>query len=294
MNLLSKIQSVKVENTVNLPEADKNYCEKTHNQYLENLSELNKWRKSLMSLLQENGNPDFIVYETRYNNNEKSVYENTSKLDTSNPFEGNRFSILYGIKKLDKLEKNSIFIFVRNIFSYFNKTYNLDLPVYDTYWDFELTTDITTDFLITYIQNKIGSFDFTSIGIENLKEEFRKTIWWEDKIKIQKNKLIIGDYIRYGSSWDMSYKFRFDMKHHDIRKALFFFESKNLSFDIDLDFMPNDQYIDFTEIYSWAGLKKLKGIKFFKNGKIEIQFIDENIAQEFYDFFELKRIKKRK
>lgn len=294
MDLLNKIQSVKVENTVNLPEADKNYCEKIHNQYLENLSELNKWRESLTLLLQENGNPDFIVYETRYNNDKKSVYQNTSKLNKSNPFESNRFSILYGIEKLDNIEENSILIFVRNIFSYFNETYNLDLPVYDKYWDFELTKEINTNFLIKYIQNKIGSFDFTSIGIENLKEEFRKTIWWQDKIKIQKNKLIFGDYIRYGSSWDMSYKFRYDMKHHDIRKALFFFESKNLNFDIDLNFMPNDQYIDFTEIYSWTSLKKLKGIKFFKNGKIEIQFIDENTAQEFYDFFELRRIEKRK
>lgn len=190
------------------------------------------------------------------------------------------------VKQLEKRIEGFKKSFISNIVSHFRKQYNISLEsgeIKDRYKD---TNGITYNDIVNEVFEQLGGFNFKEKAVNEIKENIRKTIYRDDKIKIAKGKLTINDFVRW-ESWDSYCRIGWDdrkvnplfmaLSHFDTEQAEemeFYYES------VRNELEEGQRKYDIFRKYE-LGYNKVKSIRIYKNGKIEIEFQTNEQAQQF-------------
>lgn len=295
--LLAKFDNVVVEDTLNIKETDLGYCERMQKLYDEKIAELNEWLEQLWELHDKNPKAPHISLEKKYGKQYAQVDNDyTKRMDAmeQNPFAGYSFSMLYGIDWINNKKIEAQGTLIRKIVSYFNSEYNLNTDISNYYFVNEDTMELKQDVhfkpLVRNIIEQCGGVDLTDVGIERMKEAFRKNVGYNNKIKVTKNKLTIADFFYFSDSWSGIKWDYSDSRLGSVRDALSYFEFGELGDHCHTLRNVAGNEVDFQDPYEFLNFSKVESMKVFKNGRVDFKFYDNGVAQEFYDFFELHKL----
>lgn len=244
-----------------------------------------------------------------YNREIKSFkYEDNGKVSIRNfyfnnsgedDYTHNEFKPFDLINELADNNCNANANFANRIISYFNRTYNVDVPipvidekamrmgfrpVYQTYVDMVI--------------EHLGGKSFRETAEEELLARFLKTVqpsrWSKVKPELKKDKITFPDIV----SWDsihLEYHREYEFSYDCGRKVDIFCEGIAYGADdvingssgmvIGLD----RRDVDITEWYNLT-LSNAEQIKFYKNGRIDVRFKDSQAAENCYRRLRLDEI----
>lgn len=288
MNLLDKFDSVEIKNTLNIPQKDIDFCVLIDQQYKSCVEKLSQWKTAISGLMENMEAPEFIKYAVQYEHGGKEVFKtsNHRNSDNENSFNYLQFSPLYSIAYIDTMVQKAKLNYIQKLKQYFGSTYNITLDFLDKT---SIIEDPDYNSIVKTILDEIGTTDLTSIGIENFKAAFRNKIYSQENILIKPFKIQIVDFLYLENySWSTP-KFRYDGKQTDLGSAFAFFDKEDLKASFVNNFNGD---VDFSEPYPVIGNSKVESVKFYKNRKVDIKFYHKDGPQEFYDFYELHKIKK--
>lgn len=295
-DLLAKFDSLQIEDKLAISADDLAYCERIQKQYADCMTGLKTWRESITILMEELGSTDLYELEKRnWKTRVSQDYSKAQQYKQGNPFGDIQFSPLFAIAGLNKLEREAETDFIQAIVDYFVKSYNLVLGTMPSGFfrddeDDELKMEIHYKPIVEMILKSCGGISLTEQGEENVKENFRKYIYWKDYIKLTPKKITLESFMSYDSSWK-GLTWGYDNGSlKTLRKALTLFDAGVVGdqvFDLKLS---SDSPIEFGSPIMLESLNKVESVKFFKSRKLEIKFTTANGQQEFFDFFELYKI----
>ncbi|PYY28328.1 hypothetical protein [Paenibacillus illinoisensis] len=131
---------------------------------------------------------------------------------------------------------------------------------------------------------QLEGYSFTEKAEKEIKDNTKEIFKYGEKISIKGNKLNLDGYFaHYDSIWK-----RYELNEGRVLKilaSLQLFDSGSLTINEEL----KDKYCGYQnslklenyERYTTQALKKVKSIKFFKNGKLDIEFISNQEAARF-------------
>lgn len=295
--LLAKFDKVVVEDTLNIKEADLAYCKRIQELYDKKVIELDNWLKQLWEVHNKNPKASFISFQNKYKkypqvDNDYTKRGGEAKKD---PFAIYSFSVLYDIEWITDKKIAAHRTLINAIVSYFNSEYNLNIEIPGDYFidkdTRELKQKVNYRPLVKTILDKCGGVDLLDVGIERMKEAFRKSVTYQNRIKLSKGKLTLSDFFYFQESWSsiMKWEYRSD-KLSIVTEALSYFEFNELGNRCpELAQLVNTE-VNFRNPYKLFSLSKVESMKVFKNGRADFKFRDAETAQEFYNLFELHKL----
>ena len=284
--LLLKFDEVEVDNNSRISEADLGYCTRIQKEYDE-LTELLKkqlnWFEKKYNEAPANG--AFSIHQD--NDGTWSVrksYDRDLRWDQQL-----KYTPLFSIAAIRNNLIEARKTLITNIKSYFESTYHIsldlsDLKMSDTQCDYET--------IIQLIFEETEGTDLFETGSNKIKEDFLSSIW-KGRAKRKGEKIIIDEYASYDHwSFDNSYKMHYNeqgMTRILMALSHFEFSTNSISSAIS-NSIPHKSWhnrkIEF-QLYECEGTTKFKGIRFFKNRRIDVVFHKAEYAEEFWNQFEL-------
>lgn len=287
-NILDKIANTEVEKYNWISQDDRDFIKSLSEKYEAKRNELYQWLKAIEKI-------DIKTYanvDIRYNKPSRvhSLVEGLDKFDYLS------FSPLYPIHTINALLKSCRWRFEDFIVTYFKETYNLtnleNKKIFDLK-DYEIDSDarkVDSNLILDYIGEQNEFKDLSEVGKQNVKDTFLSKMGhgtWGCKIKIQKNKMHISNFLSYKNySWDNGISSTDDI--HALSRIIHLFLIREVGSLNAINKINEITDLDFTETHPIYN-NKIKGLKLFKNGKITIIFDDEQSANEFYQFAELEK-----
>ena len=268
MNTINKIDTFELSQKHKTSKEDEENLEKMQSIYENTLLAYKKWYD--------------IYHETVKSISEHNYYSLKLK----------DFSISEKIKTLNN-------DFISEIYNYFSSKYKI-------YLDMNFKNDLNSndndkDYIINKeplnykkytneILKQLGDLSFKEIRIKQLKEKIKNvcknTYKNEWKVKIQGDTIKFNDLVSwYKYNWENDYKLVDIESFLLIESALSFFEyGKEIKFK---EFAP----IRFVYGTKWDSIeknikinsKKIKSLKLFKNGRVDIKFCSSETAKEFIE-----------
>ncbi len=175
--------------------------------------------------------------------------------------------------------------FVSRIVYYFSRKYTVSLSSKEIQGKYNEDT-ISYKIILDEIFEQLGGLTFYEKAVEELKVNSRETIYNPSKIEINKNKLTIMDYVWWEHTWDNTKK----LSYSDSRvKPLFLALSHFMDGTVEVLYGLQSIYNQLSrgnrdfDIFSKYELTHniLQSLKFYKNGKIELVFVDNTTAEMF-------------
>lgn len=259
MNILNKFENFEIKQEDKILKEDRERCEKIQAIYEQTLSAYKKW---------------YDIYHETKNCIEKHDFHNLELGDLS------------VCKSIGSLH-NSL---ISNIYSYFTNKYNIDINKnYDEDNDFNYnysnstinTNPLDYKVYVNDILRQLDGFDFKSLRVKQLKEKIknigknRYSNEWKIEIK--------GSTIKFKDLLSWGYWGSAPDKILLIESALSWFEFGEETEIPEFNQIRNRYHIKWYEINPCMELstKKIKSIKFFKNGRMDIKFSSPEIARKF-------------
>ena len=265
-DLLTGILNVQVRNEDKITEQDRQYCQLQQDQLYKTLDRIDRW----YAIFKEEAE--------RYRETKNFKYEDNGKVTIRNfhfnysgedDYTHNEFKPFDLINELVDNNCNANANFASRIISYFNRTYNVDVPVpvidekamrmgfrpvYQTYVD-------------TVIEH-LGGKSFRETAEEELLARFLKTVqpsrWSKFSYDCGRKVDIFCEGIAYGAD--------------DVING-----SSGMVIGLDR------RDVDITEWYNLT-LSNAEQIKFYKNGRIDVRFKDSQAAENCYRRLRLDEI----
>lgn len=303
--MISMFDEIEIKNTNRIAVDDKEFCDDIQSVFTKCFDRLLKWRELFIKAQQDspsNGyeNPSGWHVDQKYYGSDSSLEEQFSVFD---------FTPLYPIERIDKLIYNASCRFENKIVEYFNSKYHCrfesQLRVCDSIFEYRYG-DSRTNYMryngkqplaygaiIDYIVDALGGTSFIEQANMIAIDEFRQTIRWGD-VTLKGNKI---SFTNWGSfhSWS-GYRIDYEQqrKIRKVLRVLALFESGHLT---DMIMVGMNAIERNNENVNWGSeylltTKKVVGIKFFKNNKMEIKFADASSAEEFFKAYELSEVNK--
>lgn len=286
MSFLDKFEAVKVTSINKISEGDLNYCMDQELDAKAAIKQVEQWQQRFVEASEVDDNKYF--YFTGVN----TIYVGKGSVeDCENSYSNQMFSPLFDILHTKRLIKNIKNTFISRIERYFNSNYGLkiNLPI-----DYFEEKEISYNELVDLVIEEAGGLTLTELGVEIMKNEFNKTIYWKERYTVKGKTLSLNDYVRY-DSWDGSkINYTEREKQAKLRKALTFFEigeAKDGLPQINFNDKRNE-IIDFSKEYHLS-LNKIESVRFYKNGKLTIKFKSAELAEQFERMFNLHTIESR-
>lgn len=182
------------------------------------------------------------------------------------------------------LEKNIRNIknrFISNICHYFSTKYNITIDNECIQKKYE--ANVTYENIVYEINEGLGGYNFIEKAEQEIKERVRDIFKYGNRITIKNNKLILdGGFSHFDSIWRIH---RLGSRHPNVLTALSHFDNGSIKINQELsdkycgydNAKKDDNYIK----YEPKTLNKIKSTKFLKNGKMEIEFISNQMAAKF-------------
>lgn len=131
---------------------------------------------------------------------------------------------------------------------------------------------------------QLDGYSFTEKAEKEIKDNSKEMFKYGDKLSIKGNKLVLDGYFAHFDSIWKEYRLS-ESKVNKIFQSLQLFDSGSIMENEELKNKfcgyDNSKKPENYERYTTQTLKKVKSIKFFKNGKLEIEFLGNQEASTF-------------
>lgn len=294
-DLLQGILSVQVRNEDKITEQDRIYCQNQQDLLYKTLDQIDHW----YAIFKEEAKQYQAERKFHYEENGKvSMRDFYSYHNGKEDYSHNEFKPFDLINDLVDKNHNANSNFAGRIIAYFNKTYNVQVPVpsidgktlrmgfrpvYETYVD-------------TVIEH-LGGKSFRETAEEELLSRFLKTVqplcWSKVKPELKKDKITFPDILRFDEFY-LSYNR--NQIHYNYRDRIETF-CEGIAFGADdsihgssrmiIDFQEND-----VDVSGWYDLTTTNAeqIRFYKNGRIDVRFKDSAAAENCFKRLRLDEI----
>ena len=295
-DLLSGILSVQVRNEEIITEQDRLYCQRQQDLLYKTLDQIDRW----YAIFKEDAE--------RYREEKNFKYEDNGKVPVRNclisdfgrdDYSHNEFKPFDQLNDLVDKNHNANANFADRIISYFNKTYNVAVPVpvvdektlrmgfrpvYQTYVD--------------AIIEHLGGKSFRETAEEELLARFLKTVrpscWSKVKPELKKDKITFPEIIRF-DEFSMQYSqknrisYNYGGKLETLCAGIAYGADDILNGDSKMIIHFDDNDVSVSGWYDLT-LTNAEQIKFYKNGRIDIRFKDSQTAGNCYRRLRLDEI----
>jgi hypothetical protein len=264
-DIMNQFDNIEINNNSRISQEDEEFCKNEQEQY-------NKAITMMLNLLEE--------------------IKKASGMDLLN---GKWYDLKSNNKYLDsyKLKEMKIIIdgmkesFIERIVSHFSNKYNVTIKKERMQKNFGY--EITYDNIIDDIILQLDGFTFTERAVQELKVKTRNTYHYNDyrktsNMEIKNTKVIIDGYYAYKDTIWNEYRLKGDFGN--IFTALYHFDNGTIptsGTELHNRYCgyDNERKIRNYDKYEPETLTKVTGIKFFKNGKLEIEFKSNQFASQF-------------
>ena len=295
-DLLSGILSVQVRNEEKITEQDRQYCQRQQDLLYKTLDQIDRW----YAIFKEDAE--------RYREEKNFKYEDNGKVPVRNCLIGNFGKDDYSYDEFKPFDQLNDLVdknysanenFADRIISYFNKTYNVAVPVpavdektlrmgfrpvYQTYVD--------------AVIEHLGGKSFRETAEEELLARFLKTVrpscWSKVKPELKKDKITFPEIIRF-DEFSMQYSqknrisYNYGGKLETLCAGIAYGADDILNGDSKMIIHFDDNDVSVSGWYDLT-LTNAEQIKFYKNGRIDIRFKDSQTAGNCYRRLRLDEI----
>ena len=295
-DLLSGILSVQVINEEKITEQDRQYCQRQQDLLYKTLDQIDRW----YAIFKEDAE--------RYREEKNFRYEDNGKVPVRNCLIGNFGKDDYSYDEFKPFDRLNDLVdknysanenFADRIISYFNKTYNVAVPVpavdektlrmgfrpvYQTYVD--------------AVIEHLGGKSFRETAEEELLARFLKTVrpsrWSKVKPELKKDKITFPEIIRF-DEFTMQYSHRNSISYNyggeleTLCAGIAYGADDILNGDSKMIIHFNGNDVSVSGWYNLT-LTNAEQIKFYKNGRIDIRFKDSQTAGNCYRRLRLDEI----
>ena len=295
-DLLSGILSVQVRNEEIITEQDRLYCQRQQDLLYKTLNQIDRW----YAIFKEDAE--------RYREEKNFKYEDNGKVPVRNCLIGNFGKDDYSYDEFKPFDQLNDLVdknysanenFADRIISYFNKTYNVAVPVpavdektlrmgfrpvYQTYVD--------------AVIEHLGGKSFRETAEEELLARFLKTVrpscWSKVKPELKKDKITFPEIIRF-DEFSMQYSqknrisYNYGGKLETLCAGIAYGADDILNGDSKMIIHFDDNDVSVSGWYDLT-LTNAEQIKFYKNGRIDIRFKDSQTAGNCYRRLRLDEI----
>ena len=295
-DLLSGILSVQVRNEEIITEQDRQYCQRQQDLLYKTLDQIDRW---------------YAIFKKdaeRYREEKNFKYEDNGKVSVRNclisdfgkdDYSYNEFKPFDQINDLVDKNHNANANFADRIISYFNKTYNVAVPVpavdektlrmglrpvYQTY--------------VNAVIEHLGGKSFRETAEEELLARFLKTVrpsrWSKVKPELKKDKITFPEIIRF-DEFTMQYSHRNSISYNyggeleTLCAGIAYGADDILNGDSKMIIHFNGNDVSVSGWYDLT-LTNAEQIKFYKNGRIDIRFKDSAAAGRCFNRLRLDEI----
>ena len=294
-DLLQGILSVQVRNEDKITEQDRIYCQNQQDLLYKTLDQIDHW----YAIFKEDAE--------QYQEERKFHYEENGKVSIRNfysyhndrdDYSHNEFKPFDLINDLVDKNHNANANFASRIIAYFNKTYNVQVPVpsidgktlrmgfrpvYETYVD--------------AVIEHLGGKNFRETAEEELLSRFLKVVqpscWSKVKPELKKDKITFPEILRFDEFY-LSYNR--NQIHYSYRGNIETF-CEGIAFGADDTIHGSSRMIvglheDDVDVSRWYDLTTTNAeqIRFYKNGRIDVRFKDSAIAESCFKRLRLDEI----
>lgn len=294
-DLLQGILSVQVRNEDKITEQDRIYCRNQQDLLYKTLDQIDHW---------------YVIFKEdaeQYQEERKFHYEENGKVSMRNfysyhndrdDYSHNEFKPFDLINDLVDKNHNANANFASRIIAYFNKTYNVQVPVpsidgktlrmgfrpvYETYVD--------------AVIEHLGGKSFRETAEEELLSRFLKTVkpscWSKVKPELKKDKITFPEILRFDEFY-LSYNR--NQIHYNYKGNIETF-CEGIAFGADDTIHGSSRMIvglheDDVDVSRWYDLTTTNAeqIRFYKNGRIDVRFKDSAIAESCFKRLRLDEI----
>lgn len=294
-DLLSGILSVQVRNEDKITEQDRLYCQTQQDLLYKTLDQIDRWYIVFKEEAEQYQAECKFHYEENGKVSMRDFYSYHNDRDDYSHNEFKPFDILNDM--VDK-NHNANSNFAGRIIAYFNKTYNVQVPVpsidgktlrmgfrpvYETYVD-------------TVIEH-LGGKSFRETAEEELLSRFLKVVqpscWSKVKPELKKDKITFPEILRFDEFY-LSYNR--NQIHYNYRGNIETF-CEGIAFGADDTIHGSSRMIvglheDDVDVSRWYDLTMTNAeqIRFYKNGRIDVRFKDSAIAESCFKRLRLDEI----
>lgn len=287
-NLLGKFDSVEVDNTLPISESDLAFCERMQKLYEEKVADLKVWLERLRGLEEQHPSPDFM--EIKEYGRVDEAWQKKIDAMQKNPFAPFQFSNLYGITWVQNQLVIIKHTFIEKIKNYFNGEYNLKTEFDRDFIEQRKIEKLHYRHVVDDIVSQCGGLDFEEMGIERLKESFRSEVRYQSNVSFIKDKIKFTNFFYFYSSWG-GIKWEYNNSRlPKLRQALSLFETGKFD-DIcyELQRVVGDE-VNFKKPYELHNFSKVKSVRVYKNGRLDIKFETGTNPKDFYDFMGIDKL----
>lgn len=265
-NLLSKFDTIEVNNNTRISAEDQAFCEDQEQQYKESI----KIQLDFLKSFKEVSGIDLLA-EKYTNQNSKNKYLDWYKFD-----------------KIAELAKATKEKFIHEIIWYFEKQYNVTINSENMGKKYGF--DINYNDILDYIFIQLEGFTFQEKAVKEIKDKLKDKVMrsYDNKIDVLiKNKKVIFPNYFYIDSWDKKWgelKISYGAyKNFDILLTALSHYEQETTHNIYQGIYRTITNETGGRVFKDHCLMCIKAerIKIFKNGKVEITFLTPEFAQQF-------------
>lgn len=295
-DLLSGILSVQVRNEDKITEQDRIYCQNQQNLLYKTLDQIDRWYAIFKKEAEQYREERKFHYEE---NGKVSMRDFYSYHNDRDDYSHNEFKPFDIINDLVDKNSNANSNFANRIISYFNKTYNVSVPVPEIEkkalpMGFRPVYETYVDAVIEHL----GGKSFRETAEEELVKRFLKAVtpscWSKVKPELKKDKISFPDivywdsiHLEYHHEYDFAYETR--QKVNNFCEGIAFGSDDVLNGNLGMIIGLRERNVDISRWYDLT-TTNAEQIKFYKNGRIDVRFKDSATAESCFKRLRLDEI----
>lgn len=281
-DLLSGILGVEIRNEEKITAQDRLYCEKQQEALYESLDQIDRWYDIFAKEAEKYGESNRISYKV----NGEISYRERVYPDDSN-YSHHEFRPFKSINMLASANLSANQNFASRIIGYFNRTYNVSVPVPEIDGD-TLKMGFRPQYMthVDTVIEHLGGRSFRKTAEEELLKRFHQLVkphrWSKVKPELKGDKISFPNIIVFDSFYYENY--RRNHVHYNYHGNISTL-CEGIAFGAD-DVLCGDKEMvmrlhqDNVDISGWYDLTTTNatGMKFFRNGRIDVRFKDREAA----------------
>lgn len=296
-DLLSAIYKVEIRNEDKITEQDRIYCQIQQDELYKSLDQMYLWYKTFTEEAQQYKESHRIRYKDNGKVEFRASYRSYEEqlLD----YKEMEFRPFKNINEIVDSNYRASEAFANRIVRYFNKTYNVSVPMPEINKEtlamgFRPLYQSYVDAVIEHL----GGRSFRDAAEEELLKRFLGLVtpgrWSKVKPELKGDKISFPNILTFDSFYQENYNR--NQIHYNYRSHIETF-CEGLAFGADDTVNGSSRMIsgfndDNVDVSDWYDLTTTNAeqMKFFKNGRIDVRFIDRQTAQTCYKRLRLDKV----
>lgn len=281
-DLLSGILGVEIRNEEKITAQDRLYCEKQQEALYESFDQIDRWYDIFAKEAEKYGESNRISYKV----NGEISYRERVYPDDSN-YSHHEFRPFKSINMLASANLSANQNFASRIIGYFNRTYNVSVPVPEIDGD-TLKMGFRPQYMthVDTVIEHLGGRSFRKTAEEELLKRFHQLVkphrWSKVKPELKGDKISFPNIIVFDSFYYENYRrnhvhYNYHGNISTLCEGIAFGSDDVLCGDYKMVLRLNQDNVDISGWYDLT-TANATGMKFFRNGRIDVRFKDREAA----------------